>query len=256
MLTAITRGVSPALRSCQLEYLARQEIDLAKAVEQHAAYEACFAGLGVRVVSLAASPDQADSVFVEDAAIVLDEIAVITRMGIPARRTESETIAAALSSFRPLRRIAAPGTIEGGDVMCCGKTLYAGVSRRTNQNGIEQLRAIVSPLGYAVIPVAVHGCMHLKTACSWLGDGRLLMNRDWIDADVFTGLEIIDVPRDEPWAANVLRIGDVIIMPAGFPHIADRLATIGLHLKLVDITELAKAEAGVTCMSLIFSSSG
>ena len=252
MLTAITRCVSPAFRSCQLEYLARQEIDLAQAVAQHSAYEACLRDLGVRVISLPADDALADCVFIEDAAIVLDEVAAITRMGTPSRRPEVEIVADALSAHRPLQWITEPATIEGGDVMRCGRTLYVGLSRRTNQEGIAQLRAIASPLGYDVVPVAVHGCMHLKTGCSWLGDGRVLMNKDWIESRAFSDFESIEVPQEEPWAANVLRIDDVVVLPSGFPRTGEQLQKLGLKVRCVDICELAKAEAGVTCMSLIF----
>ena len=252
MLTAITRAVSPRLRSCQLEYLERREIDLARAVAQHRSYESCLRGLGARVLSLPADPESPDSVFVEDPAVVLDELAVITRMARASRCAEGEALAGALASFRPLRRLVEPATLEGGDVMRAGRTLYVGLSRRTNREGVKQLAVIAEPFGYRVVTVSVTACMHLKTACSWLGDDRVLANRAWFDSTRLSDFEIVDVPDDEPWAANVLCIGRAIIIPDVFPRAAARLARLGFEIRCIDISELAKAEAGVSCMSIAF----
>lgn len=252
MLTAITRGVSPAFGSCQLEYLPRREIDVAKASAQHREYEARLRDLGVRVHSLAPDGNAPDSVFVEDPAIVLDEVAILTRMGTDARRKESESLADALAQFRPLRSIREPATLEGGDVMRAGKTLYVGLSRRTNREGVVQLAELVQPFEYKVVPVHVTGCMHLKTACSWLGGDRLLVNRDWIDTGAFSAFTILDVPPEESWSANVLYIREAVIVSVACPHTAELLTKIGFEVKPVDISELAKAEGGLTCMSLIF----
>ena len=253
-LTAVTRRVSDSFDTCQLEYLNRRRIDVSMAAAQHRDYEACLEQLGVRVVSLKPDASLPDSVFVEDPAIVVDEVAVITRMGTAARRAEAESLARALSDFRPLRWLTAPATLEGGDVMEAGKTLYAGLSRRTNREGIEQLGALVGPFGYRVVPVEVKRCLHLKTGCSWLGDGRVLANREWVDCGALAGCEIVDVPAEEPWAANVLRVGDTVVVAAAFPRTAELLLRAGYQVRTIDISELAKAEAGLTCMSLIFES--
>jgi dimethylargininase len=250
MLIALTREVSPAIANCELEFLDRQPIDLALAEEQHRQYQACLTELGVHVEILPAAPELPDSVFVEDPAIVLDEIAVITRMGALSRRGEHETLAPALAKYRELRCIEAPGTLEGGDVMRVGKTLYAGYSRRTNVAGIQQLAGIVHPLGYFVVPVEVRGCLHLKSACCFIGDDTILANRAWMDPDALCGLKILDVP--EPRGANALRIGDTVVMPAAYPRTCELLERSGFRVRTIDNSELLKAEAGVTCTSLIF----
>jgi dimethylargininase len=250
---ALTRGVSPTFGACQLEYQPRQEIDVARAVEQHRGYESVLRELGVRVISLPADPEFPDGLFVEDPAVVLDEIAVMGRMAKAERRGESEGLAAALADFRPLAWLREPATLEGGDVMQAGKTLYTGISRRTNREGVKRLGEIVAPHGYRVAPVPVDGCMHLKTACSYLGEGTVLANRKWIDAAAMAGLRIIDVPPEEPWAANVLRIGETLLIPAAFPKTRKLLETAGFTVRTVDTSELAKAEAGMTCMSLVFA---
>ncbi len=253
MLHALTRKVSPALGACELAFLPRESIDLVKARQQHQEYESCLAELGATVVSLPAEPDLPDSVFVEDPAIVLDEIAIICRMGVESRRPESRTLAVALSRFRELRWIQEPATIEGGDVVRAGKTLYVGVSRRTNRAGLEQLAGFIGPLGYVVAPVEVRGCMHLKTACCSLGAETVLANRELIDAAALSDLRVIDVPAGEPWAADVLRIGDTVVSSTQFPRTCDLLAASGFHVRTVDVSELHKAEAGVTCMSILWN---
>jgi dimethylargininase len=254
MLVAITRAVSPNLGNCELEYFSRQLIDIARAVQQHRCYQACLAELGATVVTLPAEPDLPDSVFVEDPAVVVDEIAVIARMGVESRRAEAESLAAALARFRPLRRIEAPGTLEGGDVIRAGRTLFVGVSHRTNLEGIRQLAAHLKPFGYVVKPVAVRGCLHLKSACCWLGDDAMLVNSAWVDTAEFDGFRMIGVAPGEPWAANVLPIGGTVLASAAFPATVNILERAGYRVCALDISELAKAEGALTCSSLIFES--
>ena len=253
-LTAITRAVSPSLGRCELAFVARQPIDVAKAIAQHQRYEDCLASLGITVVSLAAEPELPDAVFVEDPAIVLDEVAIITRMGAASRRAESATLAQALQRFRPLRWIREPGTLEGGDVVRIGANLFVGRSARTNEAGIAQLAQEIAPFGYAVRTVDVRQCLHLKSGCTYLGRGAVLANREWVDTAPFADFQVIDVPPAEPRAADVLAIGDTVILPASFPETGRMLERRGWRVLPVNVSELQKAEAGVTCMSLIFES--
>jgi dimethylargininase len=250
MLVALTRQVSPAIADCELEFLDRQPIDVALADEQHRQYQSCLAELGVHVEILPAEPDLPDSVFVEDPAIVLDDVAVITRMGAVSRRGESESLARALAVYRELLRIEDPATLEGGDVMRIGKTLYVGYSRRTNIAGIQQLSAMLHPRGYFVVPVEVSGCLHLKSACCYIGDYTVLANREWMDPDALCGLKILNVP--EARGANSLRIADTVLMPEAYPRTCELLDRSGFRVRTIDNAELLKAEAGVTCTSLLF----
>jgi dimethylargininase len=253
-LTAITRAVSPGLADCELTYLARQKIDVAKAIEQHLGYEEFLERLGVRVIRLPAEPNLPDSVFVEDAAIVLDELAVITRPGATSRQAETESVASALSEFRPLKFIQPPATIEGGDVMRVGRTLYAGLSGRTNREGVSQLRKIVEPHNYRVETIETAGCLHLKTGCAYLGRQTILANRNWINIQSLAGFDLLDVPDDEPCSANILTIGDTVVTTVGFPKTRELIEKRGFKTLMIDISELQKAEAGLTCMSIIFES--
>jgi dimethylargininase len=252
MLTAITRSVSPSLNRCELGYLPRQPIDVAKAQVQHRAYEQALRDLGVRVISLPAEPDLPDSMFVEDPAVVVDEVAIMTRLGAASRRDESQSLAAALSPYRTLRWMQEPATLEGGDVLRIGSTFFAGLSRRTNAPGIAQLSRELEPWGYSVQPVEVRGCLHLKSACTCLGDDTLLANRNWIDPAPFARFHIVDVPAGESHAANVLSLEGAVLVAAAFPRTAELLAKQGWKPRVLDISELMKAEAGLTCSSLLF----
>jgi len=252
MLTAITRAVSPEINRCELGYLPRVPIDIAKAVAQHKQYEACLEQLGVRVISLPAEPGLPDCVFVEDPAVVLEEVALMNRMGAESRRREVERLSTVLARFRKLRWMREPATLDGGDVLRVGRVLYVGISARTNQAGVAQLAAAAEPLGYAVQPVAVRGCLHLKSACCPLGDGTILANRDCIDAAEFAGLHIVDVAPEEPAAANLLTVGETALVAASFPRTAALLEQRGWKVRVLDISELQKAEAGLTCSSILF----
>jgi dimethylargininase len=252
VLTAITRAVSPGIVHCELTFIAWQPIDLATAEEQHRAYQALLEKCGARVISLPAEPALPDSMFVEDPAVVLDELAIIFPLGTATRRPEAASIAQALAKFRKLARVELPGQVEGGDVLRIERKLFAGLSSRTNAEGIRQLASILAPYGYEVLSVAVTGCLHLKSAVTYIGRNTLLANRAWFDTKPFAGFEWIDVAPEEPHAANALALGGTVIFPASFPRTRARLEARGFSVTPLDISELQKAESGLTCSSLLF----
>jgi dimethylargininase len=255
MLTAITRAVSPAIVNCELSFIDRKPIDLTKAREQHHGYEKLLGKLGARVISLPAEPGLPDSMFVEDPAIVLDELAVILPLGTATRRREAPSVAQALAKFRKLEYVSIPGTLEGGDVLRIGRELFVGLTRRSNAEGMRQLAAILAPHNYEVIAVPVTGCLHLKSAVTHLGRNTLLANRAWFDTTPLAGYEWIDVDPAEPHAANALALADTIIFPASFPRTGAHIEAHGFHVTSIDISELQKAESGLTCSSLLFANS-
>lgn len=252
MRIAITRGVSPAITQCELTHLERRPIDFERARSQHAAYEAALRNLGCDVRALPADATLADSVFVEDIAVVVDEVAILTRPGAPSRRAESAGIAAALAAHRPLKAIEAPGTLDGGDVLQVDRTLYVGLTQRTNQAGVDQLAAALAPFGYRVLAVPVQGCLHLKSAVTLVAPGTVLANRDWIDVARFSNLTVLEVDPSEPYAANGLLVGTGVIYPTSFPATRRRLEGRGVTVRPLDVSELQKAEGAVTCCSLVF----
>jgi len=252
MLTAITRAVSPAIVHCELSFIDRQPIDLAVAQKQHHAYENLLGKLGARVISLPAEPDLPDSMFVEDPAIVLDELAVILPLGTETRRREATSLTQALAKFRKLEYVTLPGTLEGGDVLRLDRKIFVGLTRRSNAEGIRQLAAILAPYPYKVIVVPATGCLHLKSAVTCLGRNTLLANRAWFDTAPFAEYGCIDVDPAEPHAANALALGGTIIFPASFPRTRARIEAHGFRVTPLDISELQKAESGLTCSSLLF----
>ena len=267
-MVALTRDVSPSMADCELTFAPRLEIDIERARAQHRDYEQCLARLGCRIIQLPPEPRLPDSVFIEDTAVVFDEIAVIARPGARSRRAETQVVARDLALHRRVTHIRPPATLDGGDVLAVGREVFVGVSTRTNHVGFEQMRSLLMPLGYRVTGVPVLGALHLKSAVTLVAGTILLINRNWTDASAFesaftdgvervgpgsrVGVEFIEVAPGEPHAANALLIGDAVVYPAGYPLTKRRLEEHGITVVSVDISELAKAEGGVTCCSLVF----
>jgi len=249
---AITRGVSATFANCELTHRERVPIDIPRATAQHIDYEHALESLGCQVDRIDAAPDLPDCVFVEDAAVVLDEVAILMRPGAESRRGEVQGVARALLPHRPILSLEAPATMDGGDVMVVDRAIFVGASSRTNLAGIEQLRQMVAPLGYALHPVSVSGCLHLKSAVTALDEATLLINPSWTRADQFRGFAFIEVDEAEPAAANIVRAGTHLIYSAGFPRTLAKLQARGYDVTAVDVSEIAKAEGAVTCCSLIF----
>ncbi len=251
-LHAITRKVSRSIVDCELTHLERAPIDIGRARQQHSKYEQTLQGLGLVVVSLPEEPGLPDSVFVEDCAIVLDECAIITRPGARSRRPETASIAAALAPYRELATIQEPGTVDGGDVLTVGRKIHVGLTTRSNRSAIEQMQEFVKPYGYSVQGVPVSGCLHLKSAVTQVAEDTLLINPAWVDKETFPHMDFIEIDPTEPYAANALEIGRSVIYQPAFPKTIERLEAVGIHPILVDQSELAKAEAALTCCSLVF----
>jgi dimethylargininase len=253
MPRAFTRAVSPRITECALTHLERQPIDPRRAAAQHSVYEGALDAAGFEIVRLPGLKDDPDAVFVEDTAILLGTHAVITRPGAASRAGEADHAARDLAPYFSIHRLAS-GTLDGGDVLRIGRRLYVGLSSRTNAEGAAALRGVSAPLGYEVVTVEPSQCLHLKTAVTFAGEdahgtARILVNSDWIDPALFTDVEAIET--HEAAAANCLRAGDRLILPAGNPRTAAELRRHGYDLVELDVSELQKAEAGVTCMSLI-----
>lgn len=251
MTLAICRAVSPSFARCELTHIDRVPIDVDLARVQHRQYEQTLEQLGARIVSLAADADLPDSVFVEDTAVVLDEVAVIMRPGAVSRRAEVQTIAKTLAAFRPLVFITEPATIDGGDVLLIGKTLYVGLSTRSDAAGVEALANAVKPYGYQVRGVTLSGCLHLKSAATLITSDKLVVNPAWVDPSAFDGVSFMAVDPDEPHGANALRIGSSLVYASAYPRTRDRMAKFVTDIHTVDLSELAKAEGAVTCCSLV-----
>ena len=251
MPIALTRAVPRNLASCQLTHLQRSPIDVERAAAQHALYEDELRRAGCRIEHIEPAHDLPDSVFVEDTAVIFDEAAVLTRPGARSRQPEIGPVAEALARHRPLVRLTESATLDGGDVLRLGRTIYVGISTRTNAEGARQLADAAGPFGYSLRCVRVRGCLHLKSAVTAVDDRTVICNPDWIDARSFDGYDAIAVDPAEPFGANVLRVRDAVICAAAYERTAALLRAHGYDVRTVDVSELAKAEAGVTCCSLL-----
>ena len=256
MLIAITRAVSPTLAECELTHRERQPIDVARVEAEHEQYERTLRSLGATVVRAPRAPDLPDAVFVEDTAVVLDDVAIITRPGASSRASEIESMDEVLRPYMPTVRIQPPGTLDGGDVLRVGRKLFLGLSSRTNCDAAAQLAAIARKHGYEVVPVTVSGVLHLKSAVTRVGERTLLINDTFVRRDPFGDFEMLAVDPAEPDAANALLVGESVMYPSHFPKTAERLNRAGIELILVPCAEIAKAEGGLTCCSVLFESNG
>ncbi|MBV8877378.1 MAG: dimethylargininase [Gammaproteobacteria bacterium] len=250
-MLALVREVSPALGRCELTHLERLPIDPARAADQHRDYTRALQTLGCTLEWLPALPEYPDSVFIEDTAVVLDAIAVVTRPGASSRRGETPSVAAALERHRRVVHIAAPGSLDGGDVLHVDRTLYVGTSARTNAQGIAELERLLQPHGQRVRATALQGCLHLKSAVSFIPPDTVLLNPAWVDPTVFAGLRVVAVDEREPYAANTLTIGGTTLISAAYPRTRQRVEAAGVRTQALDVGELHKAEGALTCMSLL-----
>lgn len=253
MLTAVTRAPGPELIRCELTHLRRVPIDADLAFAQHRTYQAAIREAGVDMIELPADPTLPDGVFVEDTAVVLDEVAVMTSPTPPSRRGERAAVEAALAPCRELVRLPADAFLEGGDVLRVGRTLYVGRSARTGEAGLRALAEVVRPFGYTVVPVRVTGCLHLKTAACAMDPETVLVNRAWAEVAAISGLRLVDVPAAEPFGANVLSLPGVVLVSAAHPATAELVRGLGHRVVRLEVAELHKAEGGLTCMSLVFA---
>jgi dimethylargininase len=248
---ALVRAPSAAIVNCELTHLARVPIDVERAQLQHARYAAVLTELGARSEWLPALPALADGVFVEDTAVVLPEVAVLTRPGAESRQPEVASVGEALAAHRPIRRIRPPANLDGGDVLRVGQRILVGVSGRSNPAGVSQLREAVQEYGYEVSAIRVDGCLHLKSACTALSNDVVLANLDYIERAALGDVTVIAVDAEEPRAANTLTLGGVTLVSASYPRTEARLRAAGIRTRTIDVAELEKAESGLTCMSLI-----
>lgn len=250
-MLALTRMPSPRMADCQLTFVDRSPIDYQRVLAQHAEYRQALAECGAQVESLDADLDLPDCVFVEDTAVVLDEVAILCRLGTESRRGETAAVERALHLCRDVERVEPPATLEGGDVLQVGRTLLVGLSSRTNAAGVERLTAIAGRRGYSVRAIRVTGCLHFKTACAALPDGRLLVNPAWIDGVGLNDLKQIAVPESEPWGANVACLKGRVVAAAANRQTNELIRSLGFDVRPVELDEFAKAEGGVTCLSIL-----
>lgn len=226
--------------------------DIAALRAEHAAYVAAMEAAGVAVEVLPALEDYPDSMFVEDPALVFEEGAILLRPGAPTRLGETAEIAPVLKArFETVHALEGPGFADGGDVLVTAETVHIGLSARTDRRGAEELARHLAALGRrASVVEPPPGVLHLKTACSLVDDVTLLATRQIVEARLFHGLDVIEVPAGEEPVANALRVNDTVMIAAGFPRTAEMLAARGYKVATVKLDEVMKLDAGLSCMTL------
>ncbi|MGA7966870.1 MAG: amidinotransferase [Gammaproteobacteria bacterium] len=228
------------------------EPDYGRLLEQHRAYLETLEKLGLKCTVLEPLPGCPDAYFVEDAAIVTSDLAIITRPGAHSRSGETATIEEALAGIRPLAHIEAPGTVDGGDILFAGNHCFVGLSVRTNEAGAAQLATHLKRGGIALTRVRVPSGLHLKSSVNYLEHGRLLLTDAFADEPAFAHFEHIVVDADEAYAANTLWINDTLLIPAGYPKLKTRLESLSNPVIALEMSEAAKMDGGLSCLSLRF----
>ena len=250
-MQVLVRPPGASFPQCALTFLERTPVDLDLARTQHAEFVETLRARGHEVHSLPALDELPDSCFIEDPAVVLDDVAVIARPALASRRGERDSLEQHLEQLRPLVHITAPGTLEGGDVLAVDETLYVGWSERTNHAGLKQLAHLLLEYGYRVKAVEVRGSLHLKTAVTRVADDLLLVNPAWVDLHRVQGMRLLEVDPTEPFAACALVLDGVVYHPENFPRTRERLERAGLEVVTLSISEFQKAEGGPTCLALL-----
>jgi dimethylargininase len=221
-------------------------------LQQHQVYIQTLEELGLRITVLDAQPDYPDAYFVEDTAVVTPEVAIITIPGAPARQGEQHTIQAELAKHRTIASIIDPGRVDGGDVLMVGRHFFVGISGRTNSAGAQQLGIILESVGYTWSEIPVGEGLHLKSSINYVGDDTLLLTSQFAELKIFKEYAKIVLAEADASAANTLWINDTLIVPRGFPRVSKALIKQGLPIIELDVSEMAKMDGGLTCMSLRF----
>jgi len=246
---ALVRRPAANLAAGQLTHIERTPVDLELAREQWRDYVAALAASGWETREVDPADELPDSVFIEDAVVMFGDVAVVTSPGAESRRGESAGAEAAVRRLGgTVHRLELPGTLDGGDVLKVGNTVYVGRSLRTNAEGVRQLAAIVGPLGYSVVPVPVSRALHLKTAVTALPDGTVIGFPPLVDDE---GLfdRFLAVPEAEGTAVVVLD-EQTVLMSSAAPRSADLFRGLGYAVVTVGISEFEKLEGCVTCLSV------
>ena len=220
--------------------------------KQHDAYVAALGKLGLEVILLDPQPDFPDAYFVEDTAVVTPEVTVITIPGASSRQGEQYSIESAISQFRKIEKIKAPGTVDGGDVLMAGDRFFIGISERTNAEGAHQLGAILESCGYVWDTISVGEGLHLKSSINFVGKNTLILTPPFQNLHLFDSFDKIVLDEVETYAANTLWVNDSLVMPEGFPSVKEKLSRLGLPIIELNVSEVAKMDGGLTCLSLRF----
>lgn len=252
MSTALIRGMPSTFDRAIVSHGGRTP-DVALARDQHRAYRDQLAAAGYTIETIPADESCPDCVFIEDTAVIVGELAVISRPGAPEREPEVGPVSAFLRDRFTTTTIEAPGTLDGGDVMMLGETVYVGASKRTNSDGIRQLSAAAARQGRSLVVVPVSGVLHLKSAVLPVAHETVVVTPGTVDESLFAGLRIVHEPEHERLAFSALPLADGrVLTTASAPDTASLLESIGLVVTPIDVSEILAADGGLTCMSILY----
>ncbi|MFH0760851.1 MAG: arginine deiminase family protein [Bacteroidota bacterium] len=249
---AIVRDVPNSFQKCVTTFHNKRKINVALAKQQHQQYCETLSSLGLKLIRIEADDTLPDCCFTEDTVIVFDVFAVITIPGAPSRIPETIEIEKTLSRLKTIVHITKPGTIEGGDVLRIGKKIFIGNSGRTNEEGIRQVASVIKHKGYQVIPVKIRNALHLKSVCTYLGNGCIILAEGYLDEKIFSEYDKIIVPKGEEYCANCLVVNGSVLIPKGFPKTKKIIENNGFPIIEIEMSEIEKAEGALTCLSVIF----
>ena len=251
---ALVREIPRTFDRCIKPLEDPQIIDVDLARSQHREYCNALSRLGFELIVLSADDRYPDCVFVEDTAVVVGNRAIVTRPGAASRRGEVEAVCEALEPYKGIKRIHSPGTLEGGDVLVAGDWLYVGLTERTNQEGFDQLKALLEGTARRVVPVPMGRTLHLKTACNYLGHGLMVVNHLDFSPDVLSDFEILMTDPAEAWKLSFLPVDGSVLLPDDCPRTREEFERRGWRTIGLGLSEIRKAQAGLTCMSILFRS--
>ncbi len=249
---ALVRGIPATFHRAIRPPGSGAAIDVRRAREEHSEYCRALHSAGLSLIEIAADDRFPDCSFVEDTVVVVGDRAIIAAMGPPSRRGEVAAVEAVIREHKTVHRLSEPATLDGGDVLVIDKRLFVGRSRRTNPAALDQLRAFLPRDEFEVLPVEVGDVLHLKTACTYLGNGVLLFLPGHVDTEPFAGFEKLVVAEEEAHAANCVAINGVVLVPTGAPKTLARIRDLGLETIELDLTESIKAGGRLTCSSVIW----
>ena len=221
-------------------------------MRQHRAYTEALQSIGLEVIELDPLPEYPDAHFVEDTAVVTPEMAIITNPGALSRQGEEKTIAKTLASFRPVKQIQSPGTVDGGDVLMIDKHFLVGISERTNQKGFDQMARILQDRGNTLTDIPVSAGLHFKSSVNYVGKNTLIITRDFAEHRALEPYDRIVLDQEESYAANTLWVNDHLLVPDGFPKTRAKLETLDMPIIELDVSEMQKMDGGLTCLSIRF----
>ena len=250
---AFVRGISDSYHQATVETPSPEPIDVENARSQHLEYVRALKSLGLEVIEVPPDSRFPDCCFIEDCALFYDGVALITNPGASSRRGETAAVRTALERFAVrIELTSLPATLDGGDCLRVGSRIYVGISARTNAEGAACVKDTFGPAGPEVVSVPVIGALHLKSVCSYLGDGVMVLAEGTIPHGSFREVDILDVPRSEAYAANCLAVNGSVICSKGYPHTEAKIKASGFEVISLDMSEIKKGDGSLTCLSILF----